>query len=130
MSAAVGRDVSVTWKGTEIKGMREKKINHNDEPIDITTGEDAGVQTLLTSSGQDSIELSLTGVSKDDVLKTDWFSGGSARQGALVITYPNGATLSGTFQLSNFKEGAPYKDAITFEVTLKSSGAFTFTPGV
>ena len=129
MSAAVGRDVSVTWKGTALKGLREKKINHNDEPINISTSEDAGVQVLLTSSGEDSIELALTGVTKDDVLKTDWFSGGSARQGALVVTYPNGATLSGTFQLSNFKEGVPYKEAMTFEVTMKSTGAFVFTPG-
>lgn len=129
MSAAVGRDVTVTWKGSAILGLREKKINHNDEPIDITTSEDAGVQVLLNASGQDSIELSLTGVTKDDVLKTDWFSGGSARQGALVVTYPNGATLSGTFQISNFKEGVPYKEAITFETTMKSTGAFVFTPG-
>lgn len=129
MSAAVGRDVTVTWKGTAIKGLREKKINHNDEPIDITTSEDAGVQVLLNASGQDSIELSLTGVTKDDQLKADWFAGGSSRQGALVVTYPNGATLSGTFQLSGFKEGVPYKEAITFECTMKSTGAFVFTPG-
>lgn len=130
MSAAVGRDVTTTWKGTALKGLREKKVNLNDEPINITTGEDAGVQLLLDSaSGEDSIEISLTGVTKDDVLKTDWMTGGTARQGTLVMTYPNGATLSGTFQLSGYKEGLPYKDANTFECTMKSSGAWSYTPG-
>lgn len=128
MGAAVGREVAVTWKGSAILGMREKKLKHNDTPIDITTGEDSGIQLLLNKSGQDSIEITLSGLTKDVVLKTDWFAGGAARQGAVVITYPNGSTLSGTFQMSNFQESAPLKDAITFEVNLMSSGAFVFTP--
>lgn len=126
--AAVGREVAVTWKGVGVKGLKEKKVKHNDTPIDITTGEDDGVQLMLATSGQDSIEITLSGLTKDTVIKEDWFEGGAARQGAVEITYPDGSTLTGTFQLSNFQEGAPLKDAITFEVTLLSSGAFVFTP--
>lgn len=129
MSAAVGRDVTMTWGGQALLGIREKKLNCNDEPINISSGEDGGVQVLLESSGEDSIEISLTGVSKDQILKNAYMAGGASRRNTAVLTYPNGATLSGTFQLSGWKEGQPYKEAITFEVTLKSSGAWSFTPG-
>lgn len=129
MSAALGRAVKVKWKGSYVVGLREKKIKLNDSPIDITTDDDSGYKTLLDASGEDSVEITLSGVTKDDVLKTDWFAGGSSRQGATVIEYPNGSTINATMQLSNFNEGVPYKEALTFEVTLLSTGAFSFTPG-
>lgn len=131
MAAALGRDLAFTWKGSAIQGLREKKVNFQDNPIDITSGEDAGKKVLLAASGEDSIEISFTGVTKSKTLRDDWNSGAASRQGALAVTWADGSTLTGTFQMSNYKEGHNYKEASTFEVTFMSAAAdFVYTPGV
>ncbi len=123
----VGRAVVFTWNSASILGVREKDLTCAGAAIDVTSDDNAGIQKLLTVSAQDSLEIKLSGVTKSDALKTDWFAGTRTR--TATLTYPNGATLSGTFYMSAYSEKAPYKDAQTFDATLQSSGAFTFTPG-
>lgn len=127
MAAYVGRQVALLWNGAAINGVREKGVNLNGEAVDITADENSGWQTLLTVAGQNSVELSLSGVTKDRTLRTDWHAGTRTR--TVSLTYPDGSVLSGSFYLESFKEGNPYKDAGTFDATLKSTGAVTWTPG-
>jgi predicted secreted protein len=37
------------------------------------------------------------------------------------------STIAGTFQVVNYQETMPYKDATTYEVQLQSSGTVTFS---
>ncbi|MGI9159858.1 MAG: phage tail tube protein [Saprospiraceae bacterium] len=127
MSSYIGRQVAVLWNGSSVPGVREKGVNLNGDAIDVTSDEDSGWQTLLTVAGQNSVEVSLSGVSKDRTLRNDWHAGTRTR--SLSLTYPDGSVLSGTFFLESFKEGNPYKDAGTFDASLKSSGSVTWTPG-
>lgn len=124
----IGRALTFTWGGTTILGVREKDLSLNGVAIDVTSGENSGVQTLLTSSGQDALEIKLTGVLKQDNLRADWFAGNRTK--AVVFSYPNGAVISGSFFMSVYDEKASYKDAVTFDATLMSTGAFVYTPGV
>jgi predicted secreted protein len=128
MPAAAGRQVLLTWGGTPLLGVREKGVTLNGEPINVTSDEDSGWRTLIPDvPNEDAVEVKLSGVSKDDRLKTDWFA--RTRTRAAVFTYPNGATISGTFMIGSFSEGIPYNNALTFETTLLSHGVVTFTPG-
>lgn len=128
MVAAAGRQVNLTWNGTPLLGVREKGLALNGEPINVTSDEDGGWRTLIPDvPNEDQVEVKLSGVSKDERLKTDWFN--RTRTRAAVFTYPNGATVTGTFMIANFSEGIPYNNAITFEATLQSHGVVTFTPG-
>jgi predicted secreted protein len=127
MTAAAGRQVDFEWGGTPLLGVREKNVSLNGEPINVTSDEDSGWRTLIPDvPNENAVEISLSGVSKDTRLKTDWFAGTRTRTG--VFTYPNGDVLSGTFMISSFSEGIPYNDAITFECALQSHGVVTFTP--
>jgi predicted secreted protein len=135
MVAVAGRQVTFLWGDdspqVEIPGVREKGIELNGEPIDITSDEDDGWRTLLTIAGENQVNISINGVTKNARLKNDWFAGASStnRMQALTLIFPDGATLTGTFFMASFKETASYKDAMTFEATLNSSGTITYTPG-
>lgn len=126
MTANAGREVDFEWDGATVLGIREKSAALNGEPINVTSDEDSGWQTLLTIAGENKVEISISGVSKDVRLKTAWFTGD--RTNTVTLTYPNGDILTGTFYLASFKQGMPYKDAMTFEAALQSSGEVTFTP--
>ncbi len=121
-----GRKIVLTWGGAEIKGVREKGIKLDGTPIDVTSDEDNGWQTLLSYHGEKKVEISIAGVTKDPHLKADWFAGDTMK--AVTITYPDGREMAGTFLMTNFSEKGPYKDATTFDATLMSSGRITFTP--
>jgi predicted secreted protein len=100
----------------------------NGAPVDISSDDSAGWRELLANiSGQDEVNITVSGVTKDQVLKNDWF--GNTRTRVATITDADGSVLSGTFYLAAYTEKASYKDARTFQATLNSSGPVTFTPG-
>lgn len=123
-----GRDVALTWGAVEIKGVREKGIALNGDAINVSSDEDDGVRKLLDVTAEDSVDITLSGVTKDHALKADYFAG--TRTKAVVITYPDGSTITGSFFLANYSETGPYNDAMTFSATLNSADTFTFTPAV
>jgi predicted secreted protein len=130
MSARAGRQVRFNFGGEspadEVPGVREKSLDLNGEPIDVTSDEDSGVRKLLTLSAQDEVNIGISGVTKSDRIKAAWFTG--QRTQPCSFDYPDGSSVSGTFFLSTYKETEPYKDATTFEASLVSSGAVTYTP--
>lgn len=117
----------MTWGGAAVLGVREKGVTRNGEPIDVASDEDSGWRTLLTTAGQNEVDISLSGVTKDLVLRNDWHAGNRTK--TLALTYPDGSILSGSFYLANFNETGAYNDAVTFDATLQSTGAVTWTPG-
>jgi predicted secreted protein len=130
MAGRIGRQVRFFFGGVspadEILGVREKGIELNGEPIDVTSDEDLGVRILLdNTSAQDEVGISISGVTKDTRLKAAWFAG--ERTQSCRLEYPTGSTITGTFFLSSYTETEPYNDASTFEATLMSSGTITYT---
>lgn len=126
MAAMKGRNIGFTWGGAAVLGIREKGIALNGEGIDITSDDDNGKRALLDVSAEDQVDLTISGVTKDAILKTDWFAGTRTKE--VELTYPNGDTITGQFFLANYTDTGPYNDAVTFEATLQSTGDFTFTP--
>lgn len=127
MAASTGRGIAMTWNAAALLGVRQKAITINGESINISSDEDSGWQVLLAESGEQSVNIAISGVTKSKVLKTDWFAGTRTR--AVVLTYWDGSSISGNFRLADYKETGNYKEAVTFEATLQSTGVVTFTPG-
>ena len=121
-----GRTLALAWNSSAVAGVREKSLTINGEAIDVTSDDDSGWRKLLEVAAQNQVDISVSGVTKSQVLKTDFFNGTRTRTAS--ITYPDGAVLSGTFYLSEYTETGAYNDAVTFEATLMSSGAVIFTP--
>ena len=128
MTASVGRNVTLTWGGAGIAGVKEKSFTLNNEPIDITSDDDGGWRTILDEPGQKQVELKVSGVTKDRQLIADWFAN-SLRQAA-VLTHEDGAKISGDFFLSEYSDKGNFKDAVSFDATLMSTGTIVYTAGV
>lgn len=131
------RDLLIKKGATRLAGINSKSIAVAKEPIDITTDEDNGFRTLLDVAGTKTLDISFSGVTKDDVLRGLIMTGGSQLLTDITIEYPPmgaqlaGDTISGDFYLSNLTENGGSSDgAIEFDGTLMSSGEWTYTVGV
>lgn len=125
--AMTGRSVLLTWNSAAIAGVREKSVALNGTPIDVTADDDAGWRKLLTASGEDHVDIDLSGVTKSQILKSDFFAGTRTR--TISLTYPSGGVLTGSFYLASYSEKGPFKDAVTFDAKFQSTGPITWTPG-
>ena len=136
MAAKDGRSLLLKKGGTVIAGLRNVTFSYNNENIDVTSGEDSGVQTLIAAAGQENVSISFDGITKDGVLRDIALGSATKLFTDVTIEWPifdtatnaDPADLSGDFKLSSYEEGAPYNDAITFSATLDSSAAWTYDP--
>ena len=125
MAAKLGRKLLLEWGGEEIPGVREKGINRNGEPVDISSDDDNGWRSLLTEAGQNQVDVSVSGVTKSHQLAADWHAG--TRTKTLEVTDTvSGATISGTFYLASYNETGTYNGAVTCEASFQPSGAVDY----
>lgn len=128
MPAEYGRKVAFTWGGAPILGVREKSLSINGEPVNVTADNNNGIRELLAEDAEVSVDIELSGVTKDSVFREAKLAGGASLRATATLTYSDGDVMSGTFQLGNYSEGQPYNEAVTFTATLMSTGAVTYTP--
>ncbi|MFN7177114.1 MAG: phage tail tube protein [Thermaurantiacus sp.] len=128
MAGRIGRKVDFRWGGSLVPGVREKSAACNGAPINVSSDESDGWQYLLAEAGENSVTISISGVTKSDALKQAWFSGN--RTEAVTMGYPDGGELEGQFFMASYTEGEPYNEASTFQAELQSTdGAVSYTPG-
>lgn len=128
MAANVGRKLVVSKNAVPVAGARNKSISTAMAAIDITSDDDLGYRTFLDEAGEASIDISLDGVFKDDTFRLQINDSGLIQELTdITLTYPNGDEISGNFFLSSYEETGTYNDAISFTLSLQSSGQWTFT---
>jgi len=136
MAGFMGRGAILSIAGTVVAGVKTKGLTIGNSVIDVTSDDDLGVRTSLTEAGETSVDITLSGLSKDlDLLK---LAASGALDVAVILTYPigadgaatSGATITGQFSLSSINQGMEYNGATSFDVTLNSNGAIVFADGV
>ena len=129
MAAQAGRDFTVSKDGTVIAGLRETTSTANSEPVDITGKGDSGYRTLASFSGVESIDITATGVFKDDILRTIAFGGTGTSKllDDITLDWGDGATLSGDFFLASYEAAGNQNNEETYSVSLQSSGDWVYT---
>ena len=132
MTAFVGRK-AVLSQGSPlvaIAALRTKTMTMANEPVDVTSDDDAGFRKLLADPGNKTLDISVEGVAKDvasfSTLLTLAASGTDILD-SFSLLFPGIGTIAGEFVVSSFEVGAPYNEAATFSCTLQSAGAYTFT---
>jgi len=128
MAAQKGRSLVLKKGGTAIAGVQTKSISYAGEPIDITGDDDAGYRTLLGNPGLETLDLSVEGVTKDTVLRALALdSSGTLQATDWSLLFPNGDTITGSFNISSYEENGVHNDAVKFTMSLQSSGAWVYT---
>jgi TP901-1 family phage major tail protein len=112
-----------------VAGLRASRISFNAETVDVTTVESAGQwRELLGGAGVRSAALSGSGVFKDadsDAALQRVFFGGTVPPFEVVI--PDFGVIAGLFQVTGLEYAGTHDGEATFEVSLASAGALTFT---
>jgi len=120
MDGYKGRSITLTWRSQAIAKIRTKGVSVANEPIDVTGDSDDGWRNQLDEAGEKQVNISVAGIVINDDLRKA--SLGNDISGAVVMTWPDGSSVSGTFNLTSYNENGEYNGAIAFEAELQSQG--------
>jgi predicted secreted protein len=125
--AAMGTTIKKT-AGTAIAGLTSiSGLELSSETIDTTTLATTGGFRTFISSFKDAGEVSLSGYFEASAHASilDDFNNNSVN--GYIITFPDGTTWTFNGVVTGFSTGADLEDLISFEATIKVSGAPTLT---
>ena len=112
-----------------IAGLRATRISFNAETVDVTSLESqGGWRELLAGAGVKTASLSGSGVFRDagtDERARQIFFDGEIPDFQVII--PDFGVVEGAFQLSAIEYAGSHNGEATYEMTLASAGALTFT---
>jgi TP901-1 family phage major tail protein len=112
-----------------VAGLRATRISFNAETVDVTSLESAGGwRELLAGAGVKSASISGSGVFRDadtDERARAIFFGGEMP--AFQVIIPGFGVVEGPFQITGIDYAGSHNGEATYEMTLASAGALTFT---
>lgn len=133
MAAQKGKDLLVKIADgggfTTVAGMRSRRIAFNAETVDVTNAESTDRwRELLEGAGVKRASISGRGLFKDestDALMRQTFFDGTVLNYQIVI--PAFGTVAGAFQIASLEYAGEHNGEVTYELSLESAGALTFT---
>lgn len=129
--ADTGRDFLIKKSGTAIAGAREGGMTLDGSPVDITSKSDGGFRTLADFAGVKALDLSVSGVWADKVLRdAAVLESAGLLLSDISLTYADGGEITGDFYLANYEETGAHDDAVTFTASLQSSGTWAYVTSV
>ncbi|NVJ96154.1 MAG: phage major tail protein, TP901-1 family, partial [Marivivens sp.] len=108
------------------------RISFNAETVDVTNlDSQGGWRELLAGAGVRSASLSGSGVFKDDATderaRQIFFDG---QMPDFQVIIPDFGTIEGPFQITAIEYAGTHNGEATYELSLASAGALTFTAAV
>jgi TP901-1 family phage major tail protein len=135
MAVQSGKDLLIkvdqTGSGSyqTLAGLRATRLTFNAETVDVTTLESAGGwRELLAGTGVKSAALSGSGVFRDaatDARARQIFFDGVVPNFQVVI--PSFGVVEGAFQITSIEYAGTYNGEATYDMSMASAGALTFT---
>lgn len=112
-----------------IAGLRASRITFNAETVDVTTLKSVGGwRELLGGAGVRSAAISGSGVfvdaATDERARQIFFNG---EVPAFQVIIPNFGIIEGPFQITSIEYAGSYDGEATYDLSLASAGALTFT---
>ncbi|MEQ3710249.1 MAG: phage major tail protein, TP901-1 family [Tateyamaria sp.] len=135
MGAQNGKDLLIKVDMTSdgqfetIAGLRATRVSFNAETVDVTSLESqGGWRELLSGAGVRSANISGSGVFKDestDERARQIFFDGETPDFQIII--PDFGIVAGPFQVTALEYSGSHNGEATYEVSLASAGALSFT---
>lgn len=133
MAAQKGKDLLIKIDDgagfSTVAGLRTRRLAFNAETVDITHAESANRwRELLDGAGVKRASVSGRGLfrdaSSDELVRATFFAG-SVKDYQVVI--PDFGTVEGAFQITGLEFAGEHNGEVTFDLSLESAGALTFT---
>lgn len=134
MAAQSGKDllIKLDLNGSgnfqTIAGLRASRLAFNAQSVDVTSLESAGWRELLAGAGVKSATVTGSGIFKDattDARARELFF--ASEMPAFQILVPDFGTIEGPFQITSLEYAGTVDGEATFEMSLASGGALSFT---
>lgn len=130
MAGFNGRQFTFDWETTTLAGVRTRGMTVTNDYVDVTNDDDAGWRTLLADPGVRSVEVTIGGITTDEVLLAAIMAA-SMTSGTLVGNLPSSLTtpgdMSGEYLVSSFEQSGNHDGEVEFTATFMSTGAVTYT---
>jgi TP901-1 family phage major tail protein len=118
-------------------GVRTRGFTVSNEYVDVTTDDDDGWRALLADPGMRSVEVTVGGITSDEVLLAEVMKASITGE-PLEIMLPTGTAggvstpgkLEGTFLVSSYGQTGEHDGAVEFTATFMSTGEPTYTATV
>ena len=94
-----------------------------------TARDDDGWRVLLADPGLRSVEVTVGGISSDQVLLAAIMAASVASATVTVQLPTTTGTLAGSYLISSFEQTGEHDGAVEFSATFMSSGVVTYTAG-
>ena len=134
MTAQPGKDlllkIDMTGSGTfeTVAGLRATRLSFNAEAVDVTSLDSGGWRELLSGGGIRSARIAGSGVFRDagtdERARAIFFAGETP---AFQVILPDFGTVEGPFQIAGIDYAGSFDGEASFEISLVSAGALTFT---
>ena len=128
--AANGRALTIDYATTTLVGVRTKGYTVTNDYVDVTTDDDDGWRVLLADPGLRSVEVTVGGISSDQILLAAIMAASVASATVTVQLPTTTGTLAGSYLISSFEQTGEHDGAVEFSATFMSSGVVTYTAGV
>lgn len=135
MAAQNGRDLLIkmdmtgTGQFETVAGLRASRLGFNAETVDVTSLDSSGRwRELLSGAGVRSASISGSGVFRDadsDGRARQVFFDGETPQCQVII--PEFGVVQGPFMITGLEYAGSWNGEATYELTLASAGALSFT---
>jgi TP901-1 family phage major tail protein len=115
---------------TTVAGLRARTLAFNAASVDITDQESTGRwRELLEGAGLKTARITGSGIFKDassDETLRQYFFNGTVRDFRVIV--PDLGTVEGPFQIASLEYGGQHDGEVSFDLSLESAGALSFTP--
>lgn len=103
----------------------------DNQPVDATTMDSLGLQSLQADAGVQSLQIRIEGLFKDATAEETFRASAFARSlKNYELVFPNGDKYTAAFAVENYTRGGAFDGVETFSATLRRSGDGTYTVGV
>lgn len=136
MTGVAGRQFIIELNGggsvwNTIGGGRELTLSINNEIVDTTNKDSAGIRQLLEGAGVTSVSITVSGVHVDsaalDTIRTAALGNDHKTFRVTDPASTNGGVYSGSFAIASFEQSGTYNESMAWNLTLESAGTVSFT---
>lgn len=130
MAGFNGREMTVDWDSVVLAGVRTRGVSISNEYVDVTNDDDNGWRTLLADPGLRSVEVTVGGITKNEILIAEIMKASITGE-PLEVNLPSAlsvpGSVSGTFVCSAYEQTGEHDGAVEFSATFMSAGVVTYT---